>query len=119
MSKVRQFCFIFNAFWTILTNEKIFQKNSKKLLTNQILCDIIYKSPQESDRWKHSSAGRASALQAEGHRFEPYWSNSKLQAGVAELADAQDLKSCCRNTVPVRFRSPAFVETRVKENMCA
>ncbi len=28
-------------------------------------------------------------------------------AGVAELADAQDLKSCCRNTVPVRFRSPA------------
>ena len=23
-------------------------------------------------------------------------------AGVAELADAQDLKSCCRNTVPVR-----------------
>ena len=22
--------------------------------------------------WKHSSAGRASALQAEGHRFEPY-----------------------------------------------
>ncbi len=23
----------------------------------------------------HSSAGRASALQAEGHRFEPYWSH--------------------------------------------
>ena len=22
--------------------------------------------------WAHSSAGRASALQAEGHRFEPY-----------------------------------------------
>ena len=28
-------------------------------------------------------------------------------AGVAELADAQDLTSCCGNTVPVRFRSPA------------
>ena len=31
-----------------------------------------------------------------------------IHAGVAELADAQDLKSCCRNTVPVRFRSPAL-----------
>jgi hypothetical protein len=26
---------------------------------------------------------------------------------VAELADAQDLKSCGSNIVPVRFRSPA------------
>ena len=25
--------------------------------------------------WDRSSAGRASALQAEGHRFEPYWSH--------------------------------------------
>ena len=25
--------------------------------------------------WDHSSAGRASALQAEGHRFEPCWSH--------------------------------------------
>ena len=25
--------------------------------------------------WAHSSAGRASALQAEGHRFEPYCSH--------------------------------------------
>ncbi len=27
--------------------------------------------------WEHSSAGRASALQAEGHRFEPYCSHQK------------------------------------------
>ena len=27
-------------------------------------------------RWGLSSAGRASALQAEGHRFEPYWSHN-------------------------------------------
>ena len=33
-----------------------------------------------------------------------------VNAGVAELADAQDLKSCCSDTVPVRFRSPAFPE---------
>ena len=32
-------------------------------------------------------------------------------AGVAELADAQDLKSCCRNTVPVRFRSAAVLKS--------
>ena len=93
--------------------------------------------------WGLSSAGRASALQAEGHRFEPYWSHFviivchdsqvlesrnvtrcfasmhtipsesarvTLYAAVAELADAQDLKSCGTYTpVPVRFRSAALV----------
>ena len=29
--------------------------------------------------WNLSSAGRASALQAEGHRFEPYWSHYSLK----------------------------------------
>ena len=33
-----------------------------------------------------------------------------LNAGVAELADAQDLKSCGGDIVPVRFRSPAFMK---------
>ena len=33
-----------------------------------------------------------------------------IDAGVAELADAQDLKSCCSDTVPVRFRSAAFIQ---------
>ena len=33
-----------------------------------------------------------------------------IYAGVAELADAQDLKSCCSDTVPVRFRSAAFIQ---------
>ena len=35
--------------------------------------------------WDHSSSGRASALQAEGHRFEPYWSHR--YADVAQLAE--------------------------------
>ena len=34
-----------------------------------------------------SSAGRASALQAEGHRFEPYRSHFMLSADVAQLAE--------------------------------
>ena len=41
-----------------------------------------------------------------------------LQAGVAELADAQDLKSCCSDTVPVRFRSPALRQANKKEYVC-
>ena len=64
-----------------------------------------------SSMWDLSSAGRASALQAEGHRFEPCRSHCCLlatiyvyYAGVAELADAQDLKSCGTN-LPYRFDS--------------
>ena len=41
---------------------------------------------------------------------------NSIYAGVAELADAQDLKSCGTYTpVPVRFRSPAFLLA----NVCA
>ena len=42
-------------------------------------------------KWDLSSAGRASALQAEGHRFEPYrshlYSRKLLSADVAQLAE--------------------------------
>ena len=57
--------------------------------------------------WGLSSAGRASALQAEGHRFEscrPHLFIISYFAGVAELADAQDLKSC-GTYLPYRFDS--------------
>ena len=68
--------------------------------------------------WDHSSAGRAPALQAGGHRFEPCWSHYQFHIGyaaVAELADAQDLKSCGTYTpVPVRFR---FAAVREKESV--
>ena len=40
-----------------------------------------------------------------------------IHAGVAELADAQDLKSCCSDTVPVRFRSPAFIERALDKSV--
>ena len=32
--------------------------------------------------WEHSSVGRASALQAEGHRFEPCCSHQRISADV-------------------------------------
>ncbi len=39
--------------------------------------DAAGSSPVTSTIWEHSSAGRASALQAEGHRFEPYCSHQR------------------------------------------
>ncbi len=46
---------------------------------------IFYLSRQTSGAvWEHSSAGRASALQAEGHRFEPYCSHH-LYGPVVQL----------------------------------
>ena len=36
--------------------------------------------------WDHSSAGRAPALQAGGHRFEPCWSHL-IYADMAQLAE--------------------------------
>ena len=51
--------------------EKFFKKLFKNLLTNTTRCDIISKSSGTRQVREHSSAGRASALQAEGHRFEP------------------------------------------------
>ena len=41
-----------------------------------------------------------------------------IYAGVAELADAQDLKSCGGDIVPVRFRSPAFCDQQKIEYVC-
>ena len=62
---------------------------------------ILTKSVQEKRQniWDHSSAGRASALQAEGHRFEPYWSHtfSKIGCGgIAQLARAHGSYPWCR-----------------------
>ena len=45
------------------------------MLTNGETCGIIIPVASAASNWEHSSAGRASALQAEGHRFEPYCSH--------------------------------------------
>ena len=39
--------------------------------------------------WEHSSAGRASALQAEGHRFDPYCSH---HLDISQLKENSRLK---------------------------
>ena len=49
--------------------------------TNAILTKSVREGRQNI--WDHSSAGRASALQAEGHRFEPYWSHTFSKLIVA------------------------------------
>ena len=42
---------------------------------------LSYFSRQKTaaNKWEHSSAGRASALQAEGHRFESYCSHQRVK----------------------------------------
>ena len=50
--------------------------------------------------WDLSSAGRASALQAEGHRFEPC--RSHLYGEIAQLARAHGSYPWCRG-----FKSPS------------
>ena len=67
------------------------------LETNAILTKSVRERRQNI--WDHSSAGRASALQAEGHRFEPYWSHtfSKIDCGgIAQLARAHGSYPWCR-----------------------
>ena len=58
--------------------------------------------------WDHSSAGRASALQAEGHRFEPYRSHVTKEYGeIAQLARAHGSYPWCRG-----FESPSRYLTK-------
>ena len=49
-----------------------------------------------SNAWDLSSAGRASALQAEGHRFEPCRPHTIKDGGIAQLARAHGSYPWCR-----------------------
>ena len=58
--------------------------------------------------WDLSSAGRASALQAEGHRFEPYRFHILKENGeIAQLARAHGSYPWCRG-----FESPSRYYTK-------
>ena len=57
---------------------KKIKKTFKKVLTfieNESILLFVVRQESLKDTRDHSSAGRASALQAEGHRFESYWSH--------------------------------------------
>ena len=49
--------------------------------------------------WDHSSAGRASALQAEGHRFEPYRSHLEVIASNADVAQLAEQLICNQQVI--------------------
>ena len=52
------------------------------ILTKSVARAAYIESVKVTDtKWDLSSAGRASALQAEGHRFEPYRSHSVTKTG--------------------------------------
>ena len=59
--------------------------------------------------WDLSSAGRASALQAEGHRFEPYRSHILCRSGGTGRRPGLKIPWVVI-PVPVRFRSAALVK---------
>ena len=87
-------------------NIKKVEKFLKKVLTKQKHRAIITTVAARNAVWGHSSAGRASALQAEGHRFEPYRFHSyflRLPYGeIAQLARAHGSYPWCRG-----FESPS------------
>ena len=67
----------------LITNQLINIYADVAQLAEQLICNqqvigsspIIGFVPERDSIWTFSSAGRASALQAEGHRFEPYRSH--------------------------------------------
>ena len=119
-SPIMQACWLSCAHYIILCNSmlkirsssiivliayKIFTKIAKNLLTKRCTHCILNKSVARATKWNLSSAGRASALQAEGHRFEPYRFHSNFgwsYGEIAQLARACGSYPQCRG-----FESPS------------
>ena len=85
----------------------------KKVLTFRLAHSIIVyvvRTPASKkpcfDRWEFSSAGRASALQAEGHRFEPC--NSHQYGLVVQLVRTLACHARGRGFEPHPGRQPIF-----------
>ena len=87
----------------MLTSDKIHY-----IIAKQVTERTTNKPPETSAIWNLSSAGRASALQAEGHRFEPYRSHVTKEYGeIAQLARAHGSYPWCRG-----FESPSRYYTK-------
>ena len=65
------------------------------------------------NKWDLSSAGRASALQAEGHRFEPYRSHLEVIASNADVAQLAEQLICNQQVIG---SSPIIGLTLLKRN---
>ena len=97
----------------VLIAYKIFTKIAKNLLTKRCTHCILNKSVARATKWNLSSAGRASALQAEGHRFEPYRFHSNFgwsYGEIAQLARACGSYPQCRG-----FESPSRYDWNASE----
>ena len=87
----------------MLTSDKIHY-----IIAKQVTERTTNKPPETSAIWNLSSAGRASALQAEGHRFEPYRFHILKENGeIAQLARAHGSYPWCRG-----FESPSRYYTK-------
>ena len=75
-------------------------------IENKSILYFVVRQESLRDTRDHSSAGRASALQAEGHRFEPYRSHfpqKNVEYGeIAQMARAHGSYPWCRG-----FDSPS------------
>ena len=91
-------------------------RNFQKTLDKpHFLCyNIFRRQGADEHRWGFSSAGRASALQAEGHRFEPYSPHQKFGL-VVQLVRTPACHAGGRQFESVRGRHHASVAQLVEQ----
>ena len=89
--------------------------NILKKVLDTFTCFLYINKAVAKRLWDLSSAGRASALQAEGHRFEPCRSHSYflrlLYGEIAQLARAHGSYPWCRG-----FESPSRYDKKRNPN---